>query len=153
MVAQGQQQENADQENDNRDADRCSGQQFQMKMALAKKPITDAAEDRPSADFNDYWYGGVDRRIYHDCNKAALLPLRLFQCRSAPNDLQSRVSTRSSPSTNPRPARQNESHRPALTSAVRRSRLVPFSRARHVSSRRPSNGPFCKENHRPRHQW
>jgi len=38
-----------------------------MKMALAEKPVADAAEDRPSADFQIYWCGGVDRRIYHKC--------------------------------------------------------------------------------------
>src|ERR1700704_2466338 len=119
MVAQGHQQENADQENDNRDADRCSGQQFQMKMALAKKPVADAAEDRPSADFNVYFNvfrcGGVDRRIYHKCNKAALLPSRLLPCRPVPAELQSKVSTRSLLSTNPLPARQTESPRVAPT--------------------------------------
>src|SRR6266480_797144 len=67
MVTQGHEQENADQEDDNDHADRCSRQQFEMKMALAKKPVADAAENRPSADFKVYWDGGVDRRIYHKC--------------------------------------------------------------------------------------
>src|SRR5947207_14751657 len=107
-----------------------------MKMALAKKPVAEAAEDRPSADFDVYWDGGVDRRIYHKCNKAAPLPPRLLPCRPAPAELQSRVSTRSSLSTNPPPARQIESHRRARTAAGGGCRLGPFCRARYVSLRR-----------------
>jgi len=38
-----------------------------MKMPLTKKPVADAAEDRPSAAFQLCCYGGVDRRIYHKC--------------------------------------------------------------------------------------
>src|SRR5438105_2831130 len=95
MIAQGDQQENPDQENDNRHADRGSRQQFEMEMALTKKPAADSAEDRPSADFQVFWDGGVDRRIYHNCNEAAPLPPRLLPCRPAPAELQSKVSTRS----------------------------------------------------------
>jgi hypothetical protein len=49
MVAQTDQQEDANQENDNRDADSGAGKKFKMEMPLTKKPVADAAEDRPSA--------------------------------------------------------------------------------------------------------
>src|SRR5437588_2028562 len=146
MAAQGHEQENTDQENDNRHADRCSGKQLEMKMPLAKKPIADAAEDRPSPGFQVCCYGGVDRRIYHNCDKAAPLPPRLLPMPAGASRTQSRVSTRSSLSTNPLPARQIESYRCASTSTVWRFRLGPSCGAPRASSRRPSGGPFCKEN-------
>jgi len=39
------------QENDDDDANCCSGEELEVKMPLTKKPVAEAAEDRPSAAF------------------------------------------------------------------------------------------------------
>ena len=67
MITQSHQQKDAGQKNDDYDADRCSGEQFEMKMPLTKKPIAEPAEDRPAPFHWLRWQGGVDRRIYHNC--------------------------------------------------------------------------------------
>ena len=51
MDAQSHEQENAGQENDDDDANGCSGEELEVKMPLTKKPVADAAEDRPWAAF------------------------------------------------------------------------------------------------------
>ena len=65
VIAQCHEEEDADEKDDHNHANRGSGKQFEVKMALAEKPIADPAEDRPSAAFRSYRYRGVDRRIYH----------------------------------------------------------------------------------------
>ncbi len=79
MIAQRHQQKNADQKNDDDDGDRCSGEKLKMEMSLTKKPVGDVAENRSSPCFEAIWYGGVDRRVYHNCYEAAPLPPRLLQ--------------------------------------------------------------------------
>src|SRR5438874_13310798 len=94
MIAQRHQQKNADQKNDDDDGDRCSGEKLKMEMSLTKKPVGDVAENRPSPCFEAIWYGGVDRRVYHNCYQAAPLPPRPLLCRPTPAERQSRVSTK-----------------------------------------------------------
>src|SRR5260370_7621631 len=109
MIAQRHQQKNADQKNDDDDADCCSGEKLEMKMPLTKKPVGDAAENRPAPCFEAIWYGGVDRRIYHKCYQAAPLPPRPLLCQPTPAEPQSRVSTKFllNPAPQPRPPTRN----------------------------------------------
>src|SRR6266581_5355447 len=100
MIAQGHEQKNAGQENDDDGSDRCSGEQLEMKMPLTKKPVADAAEDRPSAAFQLCCYGGVDRRIYHKCVQSSSPASPTFCKAARPHRTQSRVSTKFLPSTN-----------------------------------------------------
>ena len=79
MIAERHQRKNADQKNDDDDGDHCSGEKLKMEMPLTKKPVDDVAENRPSPCFQAIWYGGVDRRIYHNCYEAAPLPPRVLQ--------------------------------------------------------------------------